>query len=323
MELQKKIIINIGDPAGIGPDLCLSLSSKKFPANIVIVGNKKTIIERAKLLNRDIKFNTDKNNHEGNNSLSIIETSYPEDVVPGIPNKKNSFAQFSKMKFIVNQLINKEYDALVTLPISKNTLSNEMSGFIGHTEYISQLAKTKGQEVMMLASEKLRVALVTTHVSLKDVSRLITPQKLSTVIKNLDFDLKKRFKIKKPKIVVTGLNPHAGENGDFGDEEKKIISPVIKKLNAQGFNLVGPIPADSAFTEKYINDCDSFLAMFHDQGLTPFKALSFGKGVNITLGLPFVRTSVDHGTAFDIAGKKGKVNPTSFYEAINMAIKLS
>ena len=211
---------------------------------------------------------------------------------------------------------------MVTLPISKNMLTEALPEFKGHTEYISALANTEGKELMMLASKKLKVALVTTHVSLKKVPLLITQKKLSDTLKTLNNELKSKFKITKPKIIVTGLNPHSGENGEFGDEEEKIISPVIKELKMTGYDLIGPIPADTAFTKKNIGMCDAFLAMYHDQGLAPFKAISFGRGVNITLGLPFIRTSVDHGTAFDIVGTD-KVDPSSFFEAIKMAIALS
>jgi len=322
MTPTKRILINLGDPSGIGPDLCVSLASKKFHAYLMIVGNKKAIKERAKILNKTIDFTNTLTLHNGNSKLSILDTKYPFSVIPGKPNKANSYAQFKQINFIVNELLNNNYDAMVTLPISKKMISAELPKFKGHTEYISALANSEGKELMMLASQKLKVALVTTHVSLKMVPLLITQKKLSGTLKTLNNELKNKFKIKKPKIIVTGLNPHSGENGEFGDEEEKIISPVIKELKMTGYDLIGPIPADTAFTKKNIEMCDAFLAMYHDQGLAPFKALSFGKGVNITLGLPFVRTSVDHGTAFDIVGTS-KADPSSFFEAIEMAIALS
>ena len=322
MTPTKRILINLGDPSGIGPDLCVSLASKKFHAYLMIVGNKKAIKERAKILNKTIDFTNTLTLHNGNSKLSILDTKYPFSVIPGKPNKANSYAQFKQINFIVNELLNNNYDAMVTLPISKKMISAELPKFKGHTEYISALANSEGKELMMLASQKLKVALVTTHVSLKMVPLLITQKKLSDTLKTLNNELKNKFKIKKPKIIVTGLNPHSGENGEFGDEEEKIISPVIKELKMTGYDLIGPIPADTAFTKKNIEMCDAFLAMYHDQGLAPFKALSFGKGVNITLGLPFVRTSVDHGTAFDIVGTS-KADPSSFFEAIEMAIALS
>ena len=318
----KKIIINLGDPSGIGPDLCVKLATQKFNAILIVIGNKKAIEHRAKMLNEKIIITNKQEPHEGNSSLTIIDIKYPYSVIPGKPNKANSYAQFKQINFIVKELLNNNYDAMVTLPISKNMLTEALPEFKGHTEYISALANTEGKELMMLASKKLKVALVTTHVSLKKVPLLITQKKLSDTLKTLNNELKSKFKINKPKIIVTGLNPHSGENGEFGDEEEKIISPVIKELKMTGYDLIGPIPADTAFTKKNIGMCDAFLAMYHDQGLAPFKAISFGKGVNITLGLPFIRTSVDHGTAFDIVGTD-KVDPSSFFEAIKMAIALS
>ena len=318
----KKIIISLGDPSGIGPDLCVKLATQKFNAILIVIGNKKAIEHRAKMLNEKIIITNKQEPHEGNSSLTIIDIKYPYSVIPGKPNKANSYAQFKQINFIVKELLNNNYDAMVTLPISKNMLTEALPEFKGHTEYISALANSEGKELMMLASQKLKVALVTTHVSLKMVPLLITQKKLRDTLKTLNNELKSKFKITKPKIIVTGLNPHSGENGEFGDEEEKIISPVIKELNMTGYDLIGPIPADTAFTKKNIGMCDAFLAMYHDQGLAPFKALSFGKGVNITLGLPFVRTSVDHGTAFDIVGTS-KADPSSFFEAIEMAIALS
>ena len=318
----KKIIISLGDPSGIGPDLCVKLATQKFNAILIVIGNKKAIESRAKMLNEKIIFTNEQAPHEGNSSLTIIDIKYPYSVIPGKPNKANSYEQFKQINFIVKELLNNNYDAMVTLPISKNMLTEALPEFKGHTEYISALANTEGKELMMLASKKLKVALVTTHVSLKKVPLLITQKKLSDTLKTLNNELKSKFKITKPKIIVTGLNPHSGENGEFGDEEEKIISPVIKELKMTGYDLIGPIPADTAFTKKNIGMCDAFLAMYHDQGLAPFKAISFGRGVNITLGLPFIRTSVDHGTAFDIVGTD-KVDPSSFFEAIKMAIALS
>jgi len=311
----KKIIINLGDPSGIGPDLCVKLATQKFNAILIVIGNKKAIENRAKMLNEKIIITNKQEPHEGNSSLTIIDIKYPYSVIPGKPNKANSYAQFKQINFIVKELLNNNYDAMVTLPISKNMLSEALPAFKGHTEYISALANSEGKELMMLASKKLKVAIVTTHVSLKMVPLMLTQKKLSDTLKTLNNELKSKFKINKPKIIVTGLNPHSGENGEFGDEEEKIISPVIKELKMTGYDLIGPIPADTAFTKKNIGMCDAFLAMYHDQGLAPFKAISFGRGVNITLGLPFIRTSVDHGTAFDIVGTD-KVDPSVFLKQL-------
>ena len=316
------IIINCGEPAGIGLDLCVFLAFKKIPAKITVMANKRALKVRAQMHNKQINFTDDLNSHNGNGDIHLVNVPYKYDVIPGKPNQENSLVQLKMIDYGVSNCINKNYDALVTLPISKDILTTTKFKFTGHTEYISNLCKTSNKEVMLLANKELKVALVTTHVAVSRVSSLITKAKLTNVIKTLHFDLKERFKIKKPKIIITGLNPHAGENGNFGDEEIKVIIPVIESLNNLGFNLIGPVPADTAFVPKNINSADCFLAMFHDQGLTAFKALSFGQGVNITLGLPIVRTSVDHGTAFSLVGTKS-INPKSLYQAVEMAIKLS
>ena len=316
------IIINSGEPAGIGLDLCVFLAFKKIPAKITIMANRKALNARAKMHNKKINFIENLGPHKGNGDIHLINVPYESNVIPGEPIKENSLSQIKMIDYGVNNCINKNYDALVTLPISKEILSTTRCKFTGHTEYISNLCKTSNKEVMLLANKELKVALVTTHVPLSQVSRLITKTKLTKIIRTLHFDLQKRFKIKKPKIIITGLNPHAGENGNFGDEEIKVIIPVIESLNNEGFNLIGPVPADTAFVPKNINGVDCFLAMFHDQGLAAFKALSFGQGVNITLGLPIVRTSVDHGTAYSLVGTKN-IDPKSLYQAVAMAIKLS
>lgn len=323
--MKKKIpsiIINCGDPAGVGLDLIVFLANQKFPAFLTILANKEALIERSKMHQRKISFNKTLLPHMGDGSLFLKEVAYPKKVVPGIPNKENSHAQLSMIDYAVENCMKKNYSALVTLPISKEILSTETKKFTGHTEYIAELVNDGRHEVMMLAHKNLKVALVTTHIALSDVSKHISKEKLKAIITTLNNDLKKKFKIINPRISVTGLNPHAGEGGEFGLEEKDIISPVINEMIKKGVNLEGPLPADTAFTPDKIHATDCFLTMYHDQGLAPFKALSFGKGVNITLGLPFIRTSVDHGTAFDIVGTQ-KINTSSFYEALNMAIQQS
>ena len=321
MAINKKIMIIAGDPSGIGPDLCVKLAYKKFPAQISVIGSSQVIYDRANLVKKKIYFDSKERSHLGDGRLKIIDFDFPSKVIPGVPDKKNSQKQLLVIKEAVKLLLNKEYDALVTLPSNKNILSSKKNIFSGYTEYISSLCRVHNP-VMMLATKKLMVALVTTHHALKDIPSLITKKKLKNTINVLNADLEKKFKIKNPKILVTGLNPHAGENGEFGDEERKVISPIINELKKKKISVNGPVSADTAFVNKNIKEYDVFLAMYHDQGLAPFKALSFGKGVNITLGLPFVRTSVDHGTAYDIVGTK-KIDPSSFFEAIKMAIKLS
>jgi len=318
-----KILIVSGEPAGIGLDLCLKLAYKKFDAEITILTNRNAIIDRARLQKKKIKFLTKPTSHKGDGQLHVIDVPYIKKVSPGILEKSNSLAQLNAIDFAVSECIKKRYDALVTLPLNKKILSSSRKKFTGHTEYISTLCGAKNKEVMLLVNKnKLRVALVTTHIALIDVPKSITKKKLEQTIKTLNNDLINNFKIKKPRITITGLNPHAGEDGEFGAEEKQIIAPVITKLTNEGLNLIGPIPADTAFTKKYIKNTDSFLAMYHDQGLAPFKALSFNYGVNTTLGLPIIRTSVDHGTATELVGSK-KINANSFYESIALAITLA
>ena len=293
----------------------------RFAAQITVIGSAKVISERAKILKKKISFTNKNSKKQTLGIINIIDFDYPSNVKPGIPNKKNSKTQLEILDYAINLVEKKKFDAIVTLPINKKILSTKKEKFIGHTEYIAKRCKIKN-EVMMLATSKLRVALLTTHHSIKEIPSLITKSKLKKSLEVINNDLKTKFKIKDPKIIVTGLNPHSGENGEFGNEEIKIISPVIKELKKKNFYIDGPVPADTAFVDKNIKKYDVFLAMYHDQGLAPFKALSFGKGVNITLGLPFVRTSVDHGTAYDIVGTK-KIESSSFFEAIKMAIKLS
>ena len=322
MKRLPNLIITSGDPAGIGLDLCVMLAFKKFLANITIIGNKNAILSRARQLNKNIEISTKLGSHLGNGELKIINLDYKNPVVPGQLDKSNSLLQLKGLKNSVELCLNKKFDALITLPIHKKILSTQKNKFTGHTEYIADICGQKGNEVMLLSNKKLNVALATTHISLKDVPSTITQKSLCNTISTLHDELKKKFKIIDPKITVTGLNPHSGEDGEFGDEEIKIIRPAIKKMKGLGISLSGPIPADTAFTPKIMRNTDCYLTMYHDQGLAPFKSLTFGKGVNVTLGLPIIRTSVDHGTGLDIAGSNN-VDPSSFFESIKLAISLA
>ena len=317
----KKIIITTGDPAGIGLDLCVKLAFKKFPANITVVGNLNALKKRAQFYKKNITTKKNLLNHEGNGNLNFVNIPYEKNVVPGKIEPKNSISQLSGLKFAAKECLEKNFDALVTLPINKKALNSSTLKFTGHTEFISEICNTLGDEIMLLTNKDLKVALVTTHMALKKVPRSITKKILRKKIKILNNQLISKFNIKNPRITVTGLNPHAGENGEFGDEEIKIITPTINHLRDEGFNLIGPVPADTAFTDKQLDKSDCFLAMYHDQGLSAFKALSFGKGINVTIGIPIIRTSVDHGTGLDIV-ESSKINASSFFESISLAIKL-
>ena len=315
------IVISSGEPAGIGLDLCVLLSTKKFPAFITVVGDKNALADRAAHLNKSIIFYENTSiEHKGDHSLSIHHIPACETIQIGLLNPKNNQYVIDVLNYALDGCLNKSFDALVTAPIHKSII-NESQPFTGHTEYIAHYTDTKN-EVMMLTSKTMKVALVTTHVPLSQVSRLITSEKLEQTLRTTYRDLIHRFKINSPKIFVAGLNPHAGENGILGLEEINILTPVINKLKLEGMLIEGPFPADTLFTEKYIQKADCFLAMYHDQGLAVFKHANFGLGVNVTLGLPIIRTSVDHGTAIDLAGL-GNIDPNSFYSAIDLAIDLA
>jgi len=322
MKRLPNLIITSGDPAGIGLDLCVMLAFKKFMANITIIGNKDAILSRAKQQKKNIIFSNKSSSHSGNGELKIINIDYKNPVVSGKINKSNSLEQLKGLRNSIELCLSKKFDALITLPIHKKILSSKKIKFTGHTEYIADVCCHKGNEVMLLSNKKLNVALATTHISLNDVPSKITQKSLCNTISILHHDLEKKFKMFCPKITVTGLNPHSGEDGEFGDEEIKIIRPAIKKMQKLGISINGPIPADTAFTPKVMKKTDCYLAMYHDQGLAPFKALTFGEGVNVTLGLPIIRTSVDHGTALDIAGSN-QIDPSSFFESIKLAISLA
>ena len=315
------IVISSGEPSGIGLDLCVLLSTKKFPAFITVVGDKNALADRAAQLNKSITFYENTSiEHKGDHSLSMHHIPACENIQTGLLNPKNNQYVIDVLNFALDGCLNKSFDALVTAPIHKSII-NESQPFTGHTEYIAHYTDTKN-EVMMLTSKTMKVALVTTHVPLSQVSRLITSEKLEQTLRTIHRDLIHRFKINSPKIFVAGLNPHAGENGILGLEEINILTPVINKLKLEGMLIEGPLPADTLFTEKYIQKADCFLAMYHDQGLAVFKHANFGLGVNVTLGLPIIRTSVDHGTAIDLAGV-GNIDPNSFYSAIDLAIDLA
>ena len=322
MKRLPNLIITSGDPAGIGLDLCVILAFKKFMANITIIGNKDAILARARQMKKNIKVSTKLGSHLGNGELKIINLDYKNPVVAGQLDKNNSLQQLKGLKTSIELCLTKKFDALITLPIHKKILSSQKNKFSGHTEYIADICNHKGKEVMLLSNKKLNVALATTHISLKDVPSKITQKGLCNTISTLHYDLRKKFNIPCPKITVTGLNPHSGEDGEFGDEEIKIIKPAISKMKGLGISLNGPIPADTAFTPKIMSKTDCYLAMYHDQGLAAFKALTFGKGVNVTLGLPIIRTSVDHGTGLDIVGSNN-IDPSSFFESIKLAISLA
>ena len=316
-----RIALTPGEPAGIGPDLCVKLAQQNLSCQLVVVADPEMLMQRAQILGLRIKLNefnpelpsvVQEAGH-----LTVAPVKLNEKVVCGQTNALNSRYVLRTIEIAAKGCIDQLYSAMVTAPVQKSIINEAGFSFTGHTEYIADI--TGGYPVMMLATEGLRVALVTTHLPLKDVSSSITSPSLESVIKILHHDLKKRFNINQPRILICGLNPHAGENGYLGREEIDVIIPVIEKLRQQGLNLIGPLPADTIFTPKYLDAADVVLAMYHDQGLPVLKYQGFGQSVNITLGLPIIRTSVDHGTALDLAGT-GNANIGSLEYALQTAL---
>lgn len=315
-----RIALTSGEPAGIGPDLCL-LSSTDYPVETVILGNRKLLGQRA--VDLGIKFDladyqADQAPRAGHNCLLDIPMKQACSV--GTLNPENAQYVLNILERATQGCLDGEFSAMVTAPIHKANINDAGINFTGHTEFLAQLCKTD-TPVMMLATEGLRVALATTHIPLHKVAENISHEKLKIVLTILHNDLISKFGIAKPRILICGLNPHAGEDGHLGMEEINIINPLLNEMRSQGMNLIGPLPADTLFTPKNLVNADAVLAMYHDQGLPVLKHMGFGRAVNITLGLPIIRTSVDHGTALDLAGT-GKIDSGSLEVAINTAITM-
>tara|TARA_Y100000996_G_scaffold318675_1_gene254812 strand:+ start:1992 stop:2975 length:984 start_codon:yes stop_codon:yes gene_type:complete len=324
----KKIIYSPGEPAGIGPDLIIQLATSKswenFKIPIITIGDPILFIERSKKLKKKLKvLELDSLNSIQKNKRSLIQVlkvSKCMNTSAGKLSKSNAQYVLDVLDYSIKETIKNKKTALVTGPLNKETIISINKNFTGHTEYIHKITKSDGV-LMMLASNKLRVALATTHIPLKNVPRKITKSLIVKKVKILDRDLRNKFKIKNPKIKVLGLNPHAGENGKIGKEELEHIKPAVNELRKRNINVSMPISADTAFSQKVLNETDAYLGMYHDQVLPVLKALSFGKSINITLGVPIIRTSVDHGVALDIAGTN-KSDTSSLSLAIKTAKKL-
>ena len=318
------LAITAGEPAGIGPDLCVLLAERKIQAHLVFLGDRNLFTERAALLGRRFEcadFDTTKLARKRKGSISVLHHPLASPTMPGKLNVDNSRYVLATLSTAARGAINHEFDAIVTAPLHKGIINDAGVPFTGHTEFFAERTQTK-QVVMMLVGGGLRVALATTHLPLKDVAQAITVAGLEGTLKILHGDLQRKFAIAAPRILVAGLNPHAGESGHLGREEIEIIEPVLQRLRNQGMYLSGPLPADTLFTPKYLDRADAVLAMYHDQGLPVLKMKSFGHGVNVTLGLPIIRTSVDHGTALDLAGT-GQIDAGSLLAAVELAIELA
>ncbi len=314
----KKIGITLGDPTGISSEVLLKAVPYLPPAIYILYGSKKILDKTAKLFGLDNPFREINSVEEANRPGFYLINIYDDDYILGQPSKKSALASIQYIERAVDDILEKKLDAITTLPISKEQIMNVGFKFAGHTDYLAYRSKTDNY-IMMLACDKLKVALATTHIPLKDVPKNITTENLEKKLILLNKELKNKFKINHAKIGVLALNPHAGDNGKIGTEEVEVINPTISKLKSEGLNLVGALSPDTAFVNYENFDC--YFAMYHDQGLIPLKLLCFKQAVNITLGLPFIRTSVDHGTGFDIAGK-GIAEYNSLLEAIKWALKL-
>ncbi|USD32165.1 MULTISPECIES: 4-hydroxythreonine-4-phosphate dehydrogenase PdxA [Vibrio] len=321
----KRIVVTAGEPAGIGPDLVLALSTQSWPHQIVVSADKALLEQRAKQLNIDVQLiDYDAEalpSPQKAGSLVVDHIALNVPVIAGQLDEKNGHYVLETLERAALGCMTGEFDAIVTGPVHKGVINRAGVAFSGHTEFFADKSNTP-LVVMMLATEGLRVALVTTHIPLAYVSKAVTEDRLQRIVRILHQDLVEKFAIPSPKIYVCGLNPHAGEDGCLGREEIETITPTLEKLRQEaGIDLVGPLPADTIFNEKYLNDADAVLGMYHDQVLPVLKYKGFGRSVNITLGLPFIRTSVDHGTALDLAGT-GDADTGSFTTALAHAIEL-
>ena len=326
-----RLAVTPGEPAGIGPDLIIQLAASTAPENaeLIVIADKQMMQQRAVLLNIPVRFtdyraSTDKYTHRAAanqaGEIKVLDIKCAETVEPGVLNSANSHYVLETLTRATKGCLSSEFDAIVTAPLHKGIINDAGVAFTGHTEFLAELTGAE-LPVMMLAADTLRVALATTHLPLRDVSDAITPDLLEQIITILDNDLRLKFGIESPHILICGLNPHAGEGGHLGHEEIDIIEPVIKRLQKAGLNLSGALPADTLFTPKYLDTADAVLAMYHDQGLPVLKHVGFGHAINVTLGLPIIRTSVDHGTALDLAGT-GKAKTGSLVAAIKTAITM-
>jgi 4-hydroxythreonine-4-phosphate dehydrogenase len=321
-----RFAVTPGEPAGIGPDLCLLLAGQRQPHPLIAIASLDLLATRANLLQLRVQLvpvspDAWPTQPAAAGSLYVWDTPLHAPVIPGQLNPANAAYVLETLERAAHGCVTQDFAGMITAPVHKGVINDAGIAFSGHTEFLADLTNTT-QVVMMLATHGLRVALVTTHLPLREVADAITEERLARVSRILHADLVNKFGISQPRILVCGLNPHAGESGHMGREELDIIEPCLIKLRAEGLNLIGPLPADTLFTPKYLEHCDAVLAMYHDQGLPVLKYKGFGAAVNITLGLPIIRTSVDHGTALDLAGT-GKVDTGSLQVALETAYQMA
>jgi 4-hydroxythreonine-4-phosphate dehydrogenase len=318
----KPLLISSGEPAGIGPDLCLALVNHPYP--LVILADPIVLAARAKQLGLNIsyrEYEADAPWKPIHNTLTVLSQDCPYQVTPGVLNPKNAGYVLQLLEESVKRCLSQEFLGVVTAPVHKAVINDAGYAFTGHTEFFANACDVP-RVVMLLMSKKMKVALVTTHLPLRSVADSITRPLLTDVIRMLHRSLQDDFGIARPKIYVAGLNPHAGEGGHLGFEELDVIIPVLDVLRREGMEIAGPFSADTLFTPAHQSACDAFLTMYHDQGLPVLKHASFGQAVNVTLGLPMIRTSVDHGTALSLAGT-GRVDSGSMLAAVDVAVGMA
>ncbi|MEM1264368.1 MAG: 4-hydroxythreonine-4-phosphate dehydrogenase PdxA [Pseudomonadota bacterium] len=324
LTVQPRLLVNVGEPAGIGPDICLAIAARQTATAIALIADPDVLASRAAALGEPLPPLTlldwqQPFAAEAEPGVGVLPLTLPAPTTAGKPNPANSATLLDGLRK-ANTLVRRgAADALVTAPIQKSTILDAGIAFSGHTEFLAELNNVK-QPVMLLVSGGLRVALATTHLPLRNVPESITEANLSAVIDVLHAELGRRYALERPRIAVCGLNPHAGEGGHLGREDGEVIAPAIAAAQQRGIDVFGPVPADTAFTPA-VGQIDAVLAMYHDQGLPVIKHAGFGSAVNVTLGLPIIRTSVDHGTALSLAGS-GDADPASLMAAIDEAAKL-
>lgn len=319
------IVVSSGEPAGIGPDICLALATQRYDARLAVLGDPALLSARAKQLGLgvaiDVRSSPAAVEAHRVGSLQVLPVALRAPVTAGTLDTANAAYVLDVLRYGAELCLEGTAAAIVTAPVQKSVISNSGVEFSGHTEFFAELAGVP-LPVMLLAGKKLRVALATTHLPLRDVPDALDRARLETIVRITADDLARRFRIARPRILVLGLNPHAGESGTLGTEEIDVIEPAVRALRASGLDVTGPVSADTAFTPESLERCDVVVAMYHDQGLPVLKALSFGEIVNVTLGLPIVRTSVDHGTALPLAGT-GRARPESLFAAVELALELA
>jgi 4-hydroxythreonine-4-phosphate dehydrogenase len=318
------VVVSSGEPAGIGPDISLALARRAFPARLAVLADPELLADRAHAIGYAPRLVTCEDASRvaahAPGTLQVLPVAVRAPVAAGVLDTVNARYVLDMLRTGAELCLSNAAQALVTAPVQKSVISQSGVEFSGHTEFLAMLTRTP-RPVMLLANDRVRVALVTTHLPLRAVADAVDAATLRDTVRIVHTDLRRRLRVAAPRILVLGLNPHAGESGTLGTEELTIIGPAVRALRAEGLDVQGPVSADTAFTPDSLARCDVVVAMYHDQGLPALKALAFGEIVNVTLGLPIVRTSVDHGTALALAGS-GRARPDSLFAAVDLALTM-